>query len=240
MTPRLIHRAVAETFVRTFMQRSANPPPLGAREVIDRCRDWCNYRHVFSPTASEVAEAMRSLGGVRHKSNGQRMWLGLKWRDQTDWIAEITDADELRKLARKSASIPLAKYCRMIGIARSTFYAQMARYDAPPVYRHSGRNFIKAADAMEWCAARDKRKAMVEIMDWLNSLDSLVRSHRGSSPGTISDTNLHWRLGTAAKSKPRTARSGGSTGGSRTCDLDITTGYPLNRTPHRRAATGLP
>jgi predicted DNA-binding transcriptional regulator AlpA len=140
---------------------------LSSRDVLNKSAIWCGKQLLFVPSDHEIADAMRMAGHEAHKSNGQRLWRGAKWRVDDDPLVALSEPDIVRRFNKTTPVFPRRVFCELTGVGRSTLYALSARGEAPNSYRRGRRVFITAIDAVGWCAARDRHAAVLCIVGWV-------------------------------------------------------------------------
>ena len=166
-----IKAAVAHVFAEECLDASSTGARrIASRAIRDVCAVWCAERGLPKPNAAQLAKAIRAVGGVAGKSNGQRVWRGLRWRDPDDMdFNTIANRDEINRLANIEPAIPLDAFCEIADVAMSTLYDRRARGTAPPFIKHGKRCFVRASDALAWFRRTGRHAAIIRLADWLEA-----------------------------------------------------------------------
>lgn len=164
--------AVAATAVDELLDPvNGKADTIRTRVAYEACAEWCREHRLPVPTIAEVAVAIRAIGGIAAKTNGQRIWRGVRWRVDRDGLdmRGIADRETLRRLSRVEPRIPLGVFCELVRIGRRTFYDMRHRGTAPEVHKINGRCLILSADALQWCRTNGRHAALIALADWLDA-----------------------------------------------------------------------
>ena len=166
--------SVAAAFVNDMVTVTASPARLFSRQIRQMCDQWCKLHRLPRPTWHQLAVRLREQGAVYGKSNGQRIWRGVRWKTTEEREVRISsDADVLRRLYVTPPLLTRSDFCELAGMGRSTFFVRLRRGETPPVKYIGNRIYIDADDAMAWCLATGRHGAAMNISEWV-----LEKMHR--------------------------------------------------------------